>query len=215
MNEEIREKLWKIASQYSFPSKYFIPVKRNSGIICKDFFPENIKQFVLELGSGWGEVAIELALKNPDTGYILMEKNLGRVKSTLRMIEKYKLSNIRFIPLNFNWFLVELLEPRQFRSVILNFPDPWPKKKHFKHRTLNEEFVDKLRYLLQEKGSFYFATDHGGYARASIRLFRKIKDFTFENEYTFQRDNIPKSRFEEEKRGEGKKIYYLERILCS
>lgn len=205
-------KLWGIVSQIPFESKYFIRIKKDNLLKVSDFFPENIRDFVLELGSGWGEVGIELARKNPNTGYILMEKNKDRLSVTVREIEKFQLKNIRIICCNFNWFLSELFLPNQFKQIILNFPDPWPKKKHWHNRTVNTEFISVLDYLLINRGKFVFATDHGGYGRKVIGIFRNSKLFKpVGSEYVFLRTEFPISKFEREKRAEKKTIYYLER----
>ncbi|MBP7282409.1 MAG: methyltransferase domain-containing protein [Leptospiraceae bacterium] len=206
------EKLWGIASRLPFESPYFIELKRQSKINPKDYFGSSLNQFVLELGSGWGEVAIELARKNPTTGFILMEKNRDRLQVTIREINKFQLKNIKLICCNFNWFLKELFLENSFDKMILNFPDPWPKKKHWHNRTLNSEFIETVNTLLKSKGIFLFATDHGGYGRVAIRTFRKTKLFKpIGSEYLFIRKEFPVSKFEREKQLENKTIYYLER----
>jgi tRNA (guanine-N7-)-methyltransferase len=206
------DKLWGIVSRLPFESKYFIELKRESKISPSEYFDKDIQHFVLELGSGWGEVAIELARKNPNTGYILMEKNRDRLQVTVREIEKHKLKNIRLICCNFNWFLKELFMEESFHKIILNFPDPWPKKKHWHNRTVNAEFLPVLHLLLKPKGIFLFATDHGGYGRFAIRTFRKSVLFkSLGSEYIFIRKEFPISKFEKEKQIANKTIYYLER----
>jgi tRNA (guanine-N7-)-methyltransferase len=212
LDQPTTEKLWGIASRLPFESKYFIELKRNNKINPSEYFEYGIANFVLELGSGWGEVAIELARKYPTTGYILMEKNRDRLLVTIREIEKYKLNNIRLICCNFNWFLQELFVEKSFHKIILNFPDPWPKKKHWHNRTINSEFIESTHSLLGNKGIFLFATDHGGYGRFAIRTFRKTNLFKpIGSEYVFIRREFPISKFEKEKRSENKTIYYLER----
>lgn len=206
------EKLWGIASRLPFESPYLIELKKENPIDPKKIFQEPINQFVLELGSGWGEVAIELARKNPNTGYILMEKNRDRLQVTIREIKKYELPNIKLICCNFNWFLKELFLKESFDKIILNFPDPWPKKKHWHNRTINAEFLETIHSLLKSKGIFLFATDHGGYGRVAIRTFRKSSSFrAIGSEYVFIRKEFPISKFEREKQIENKTIYYLER----
>ena len=206
------EKLWGIVSRLPFESKYLIELKRETKINPALYFGTEIQHFVLELGSGWGEVAIELARKNPHTGYILMEKNRDRLLVTIREIEKYGLKNIRLICCNFNWFLKELFIDSSFHTIVLNFPDPWPKKKHWHNRTVNQEFLVTVHTLLKSKGRFLFPTDHGGYARFAIRIFRHNNLFvSVGSEYVFIRQAFPISKFEKEKRMENKTIYYLEK----
>ena len=216
MEQKVTEKLWKIANSHSGHSEYFIPLEYGKPLFLKNLFKQEYESFFLELGSGWGEVALELAGKQPKTCFILMEKNIGRVKTTVKQLKHRKLENIRFIPMNFHWFLSSIFMPEQFSTILLNFPDPWPKKKHHKHRTVNIQFIDTMYTLLTSNGKFLFATDYGGYGREVIRLFRNQDKFIYDkNEYSFQRENFPISRFEEEKRNEGKLIYYIERSKLS
>lgn len=211
-DEQTISKLWDIVSRLPFESPYLIELKWKIRLNPKDYFENDIKEFVLELGSGWGEVAIELARKNPTTAYILMEKNRDRLNFTIREIKKYNLKNIRLICCNFNWFLQELYIEGSFDKVILNFPDPWPKMKHWHNRTVSEDFIASIHFLLKSKGIFLFATDHGGYGRFAIRTFRKSNLFkSVESEYVFIRKDFPISKFEKEKQTENKTIYYLER----
>jgi tRNA (guanine-N7-)-methyltransferase len=74
----IQDKLWKIAQKIPFPSPYFIQIHKDNPISIQTEFPSYTNHF-LEIGSGWGEVAIELAIQNPSTLYILMEKKIERI----------------------------------------------------------------------------------------------------------------------------------------
>lgn len=211
----VRQKLWSIAAGYRAESHYFLPIERDTFLTSAQLFAgREMKYYVLELGAGWGEVALQMAAENPDVGFVLMEKNRGRVRYAVSRLQAEKINNVQFIPINFHWFLTELFKPNLFEQVLLNFPDPWPKKKHHKHRTVNSSFLDSLAYLLRPEGKFLFATDYGPYARQVIRLFRGDGRFSYpQQEYTFERHPIPVSAFEKEKQNEGKCIYYLERIV--
>jgi tRNA (guanine-N7-)-methyltransferase len=213
VNEAVLDKLWSIVEKPPFESEFVLEVNRNKKFNLDIIFKSNFKKFFLELGSGWGEVSIELAKKNPDTAFLLMEKNRGRLLVTEREIKKYNLQNIRLICCNFNWFLKELFFENSFDEILLNFPDPWEKKKHWQNRTMNLDFLGVVDSILKPKGRFRFATDHGGYARKSIQVLRKVDFFHFTKEFSFERDKeFPYSKFELEKLSEKKCIYYIERL---
>lgn len=210
----MKQKLWKFAQRTAYSSDYLLqPKEWGKKIDLKKSFPPEIDSFCLELGSGWGEVAITLAQKNPRTGFLLMEKKIDRVKATEVRRQELGLQNIRYMTTNFQWFFSELLEREIFDTVLINFPDPWPKRKHHKNRAMQEPFLTEVHTLLKPGGRLLFATDYGPYARKTILLFRKLKElFSFQTEYNFQRPDFPISFFESEKRNEGKRIYYLERL---
>jgi len=215
MDEKIQEKLWQLAFRKPYDSEFFIPVVKGKKINFTEIFPPFLEKFTLELGSGWGEVAIELATQNPKTGYILMEKKISRIKTTLKQIHQRKIQNIRIIPADFSHFLADIFIPNQLNEIILNFPDPWPKKKHRKNRTLNQNFPNILNYLLQNQGVFHFASDYGPYARAAIRIFRNDSRFSFKDKFSLSRVNFPPSRFEMERKTVVPRLYYLKRTLTN
>ena len=149
-------------------------------------------------------------------GFVLMEKKKERIQETIQQILRKKICNIRILSVNFNWFLENLFFPNSFDRVILNFPDPWPKKKHRKNRTFSKKFMETISSIMKPNGQFQFATDHGPYARRAILVLRKMENiFSYKNEYSFSREIFPASKFETMKKKEGKKIYYLERIKKS
>jgi len=211
-NPVVKEKLWQLSFRRLYESDLFIPIEKNKKINVSAYF-ENLEKFHLEMGSGWGEVAIALAKMHPDTGFVLLEKKMQRITHTIKMIKENNIKNIRILPSDFQHFLAEMFLPAQFDAVILNFPDPWPKRKHWKNRTVNRNFLNVLANLLKANGIFHFATDYGPYARKVIRLFRGNPAFSFAQEYSLTRDNIPVSRFEEERKKITPRLYYLERKL--
>ncbi len=213
VNPEVKQKLWKFALRTPYSTEYLLqPTEWGKKIDIKKSFSPEIQSLWLELGSGWGEVAIELASAQSQVGFLLMEKKIDRIKATEVRRNRLGLENIRYMTTNFQWFFSELLETEVFDTILINFPDPWPKRKHHKNRVMQEGFLKEVHALLKPGGRLLFATDYAGYARHTIRLFRRMTQyFCYEQEYTFERPGFPISFFETEKRNEGKRIYYLER----
>jgi tRNA (guanine-N7-)-methyltransferase len=210
MDEIIQSKLWRIATRRIFQTPHFLEVTWGEPLSTAQIFPDKDKYF-LELGSGWGEVAVQLAKENPNIGFILLEKKPDRIRKTLKDLDKHGIENVRFLTANFNWFLTEFFQRDSFHEILLNFPDPWPKSKHHKHRSFDEDFPAKLAYLLKAGGRFRFASDFGAYGRQVIRILRNEGKALFsEPKYSFQRDGFPISYFEREKLEEKKSIYYIE-----
>lgn len=214
VSEETSKKLWNLATRFrafpeitppapDFGSKYEIP----------PLFPQNIRHYTLELGPGWGEVALELALANPEQGFVLMEKNPNRFRAIARAIRQHALQSIVPLSINFQWFLEDLFLKDSFHRVLVNFPDPWPKKRHRKNRLVNIPFFESLNQILKPGGEFHFATDHGPYARQVIRILRsEVGEKLFQKisiNWTTQRTEIPVSVFERERREAGCRIYYI------
>ncbi len=209
MNTNLEEKLWSITEREIIRNNHIIPLKRNKKISIMDYMEK--QKYFLEIGCGWGEVAIELAKENPNTGFVLLEKKINRVSHILREIKKNEITNIKIIVLNINWFFEQIFSENQFSEILLNFPDPWPKLRHRKHRSFTVEFTNSILKFLCPKGRFRFATDHGGYGRSTIRLLRN-NTFSEMGSFAFslQRPDLPVSFFENLKIKENKKLYYIE-----
>lgn len=213
LNAELRQKLWSLVSKTHSDSSLIIrPDNKPSPVPLHHYFAGNIEQHFLELGSGWCEVVLQLAEENVNMGFIAMERKWNRLRRGFELAEQKKLQNIFFSAINFQWFLSDIFPENSFDTVLLNFPDPWPKKKHHKNRSIDQNFLKSVYNILKPGGKFLFATDHFGYARWTIRHLRKFNQFeSTSQEYCFERPALPISSFEQEKMDEGKRIFYLER----
>jgi tRNA (guanine-N7-)-methyltransferase len=67
----------------------------------------------------------------------------------------------------------EIFAPEELNNVYIHFPDPWPKKRHFKNRLIQDGFLHKL-YQLQKPGSFLeFKTDSRDYFEWALERMQK------------------------------------------
>ncbi|MBX7057989.1 MAG: hypothetical protein K1X75_07970 [Leptospirales bacterium] len=137
------------------------------------------RQRVLELGAGWGEFLCDWLRRRPEDDYLAIEIKGDRIRRTLRDLARLPgpARWLRILPINLNWFLEELLPPESFDWMIVNFPDPWPKRRHWKHRLVRGDFADKASRLLRSGGRVHLATDYAPYARRMLALFRRCAAF--------------------------------------
>lgn len=168
---------------------------------------------ILELGGGWGEFCIALLEQYPETDYTVFEIKPERIRSLLKKARARNVSHLRIVPVNFNWFLETILPPFAYNEVFINFPDPWPKRRHWKHRLISSDFPWRLAHLLREGASVHITTDYGPYARRILGIFRKTRLFhsLYQNpDYRRERPpGRPASRFENMQRAAGKRPYYM------
>ncbi len=155
---------------------------------------------VLELGAGWGEFAVQWSVSHPDHEYTAFEINWDRIRKLLNNIDKLKLTNLKIIPMNFVWFMDEILPAHSFDLVIVNFPDPWPKRRHRKHRLIDNSFPGRMKKILRPGGEISIATDYGPYARKILSIFRKAGAFSsvYRNPDYIRKtpDGYPPTKFE-------------------
>ncbi|MEQ9363003.1 MAG: tRNA (guanine-N7)-methyltransferase [Leptospirales bacterium] len=177
--------------------------------------PADGRRRILELGSGWGEFLAAWLAEHPDDDYTAFEIKSDRIRRTLKYLHKLPAPHphLRVVPVNFTWFLEGILPPRSFDWIIINFPDPWPKRRHWKHRLVRPGFPERMAPLLRPGGQIHLATDYGPYARKMIQLFRRSAHFEAvfpAPEYLRRRPaDVPLTRFEQiTGAGEGRVPYF-------
>ena len=61
------------------------------------------------------------------------------------------------------------------------FPDPWPKRRHWKRRIINKDSVNEISRILKSNGRALFFTDNKGIAYWGLRHFIFNADFILGN----------------------------------
>lgn len=214
LSDTVREKLIRISTRKR-------PLHKHSEIVSPQgiqaipesvLFDDDKSRRILELGAGWGEFCVAWKERFPEDNYVAFEIKGDRIKKLLKGIEQKDLKHIRIVPVNFNWFLEEILPPSAFDLIIINFPDPWPKKRHWKHRLVQEGFPERMAGLLRPGGEIHLATDYGPYARKMLGVMRKSPLFSpvyaWPHYLREKPPELPGTRFEQMHLEAGKLPYY-------
>ncbi len=118
---------------------------------------------VVDVGFGRGELLLELARGAPGRAYLGIERSNKRVLKTARRLARTGLENVRLVQASAEAAIGELA-PGSAAGFWINFPDPWPKKRHHRRRLLQPRFVRELALRLVPGGCLEVATDHEEYA---------------------------------------------------
>ncbi len=137
---------------------------------------ESNKRYILDIGTGYGETSIYLAKHYKKINIISCEKYINGNLSLLSKIKNNKIKNILIYPGNVNDILDTNKKNKYFDKVWIFFPDPWPKKKHFKRRLISDDFLKKLHMFIKRDGEIYIATDSTSYSRSIISTIYKNKN---------------------------------------
>jgi tRNA (guanine-N7-)-methyltransferase len=131
----------------------------------------------VELGSGDGSFLVQYAALHPEVNFIGVERLLGRLRKIDRKAQRAGLTNVRGIRIEAGYFLEFLLPPQSAQTIHLYFPDPWPKRKHHKHRLVNDRFPILARQALRPGGVVYLRTDDRDYFNQMTTVFAACSYF--------------------------------------
>jgi tRNA (guanine-N7-)-methyltransferase len=139
-------------------------------------FPKS-QPLEIELGCGDASFLVEHARRDPGKNFIGVERLLGRIQKLHRKGSQLGLKNLRGIRIESAYFLQYLLPPHAAAALHIYFPDPWPKKKHRRHRLINELFPTLARLALAPGGTVFLRTDDADYFQQMNEVFGAVKDF--------------------------------------
>jgi tRNA (guanine-N7-)-methyltransferase len=130
----------------------------------------------LEIGFGGGEHLIAEAQAFPNTGFIGCEPYVNGMAKILAQIEAHNIGNIRL----FAGGAAELLAwlpPRSLSRIDLIHPDPWPKRRHWKRRFVQDANVRAMARALKPSGEFRFVSDIDDYCAWTLAHLMRSPDF--------------------------------------
>lgn len=119
---------------------------------------------VLEIGFGAGEALLEIAGNHPDEDFIGIEVYRSGVGRLLGALDERGLTNVRVLCADAVDAMAQAVPDASLDTVLLYFPDPWPKKRHHKRRLVQTPFADGVARVLKAGGVWWLATDWADYA---------------------------------------------------
>lgn len=119
--------------------------------------------FVLEIGCGHGHFLTAFAQAHPDQLCIGIDRTADRIERAERKRNRSGLTNLHFIRAEARDFICALPPKARFSAIYILFPDPWPKRRHHKHRLLESGFLEAIAERAGEGTRLYFRTDHEPY----------------------------------------------------
>ncbi len=133
-------------------------------------FPVNWQQefgreapLFLEVGFGDGRFTLRRAQEEPEHNFVALEISTTSMSRLLHKLRKAKITNVRILKLGAQFAVKHLFAAKSLESIVVNFPDPWPKDKHVDHRLLQRSFYDVAANRLKPGGTIRLATDHPEY----------------------------------------------------
>ncbi len=119
--------------------------------------------FVWEIGCGHGHFLTGYAAAHRDRLCLGIDLVLERIQRADRKRERARIPNLHFVRAEAGDFLSALPANATFTEIYVLFPDPWPKRRHWKHRLMDAAFLHAAAQRAGQGTRLHFRTDHEPY----------------------------------------------------
>ena len=167
----------------------------------------------VEIGCGKGRFLVTLAEQYPDINFFGIDRLMKWMKIGLQKKDKRKIGNLRLIKMEARELVSPLLAPDSVDAFHINFPDPWPKRRHRKRRLVTADFLGLLQTRLKDGGRVEIATDDLDYfehmkqaGEHTVSLWRAVRK-SINQRLCFAGF---RTNYEIKYEAAGKQLYYLE-----
>ncbi len=143
-----------------------------------EIFDRKLDDVRLEIGFGGGEHLAAEALAFPNIGFIGCEPYVNGMAKVLAQIEAHNIANVRL----FAGDAAELLAwapSRSLARIDLIHPDPWPKRRHWKRRFVQDATVAAMARVIKPSGEFRFVSDIDDYCAWTLAHLLRSPDFAW------------------------------------
>ncbi|MEC7921955.1 MAG: tRNA (guanosine(46)-N7)-methyltransferase TrmB [Planctomycetota bacterium] len=174
---------------------------------------EQTRPLRIEVGVGNSPFLIEVAGKEPDYNYLGLEYSHKRVMKFLKKVEVAGFKNIRMLHLNSDLLFSDYIAPAGIEHLFVNFPDPWPKRRHGKKRFIAGERLAAAAKLLAPGGGFSLRTDARDYAleaRENLEANEDLENRFPGSEWAPEPLYPFETPYEIKFKAQGLRIYYFE-----
>jgi tRNA (guanine-N7-)-methyltransferase len=175
-------------------------------------FDGEAREVWLEIGFGGGEHLAWQAEQNPDVGIIGAEPFVNGMAQLATRVEATGLGNVRLYD-DEAQILLNWLPPKSVSRAFILFPDPWPKRRHWKRRIVSPKTVAALARVMIPGAELRVATDIADYVRTTLLAVTKNPDFVWPaltpDEWRVRSADWPPTRYEAKAVAAGRQCYYF------
>lgn len=167
----------------------------------------NMNKLIVELGFGRGEYLVTLSKQFPQALIVGFEVSMtSLLKASYRLVSN-NITNVKLVLFDGLLGLSEFFEDSSIDRVYINFPVPWPKKKHAKRRIIRDDFWRILARVMKVGGVLELMTDVGWYAKEGCDSANALGVFEVEIEKNPNRR--VRTKYEEKWLAMGRDTYLL------
>lgn len=191
---------------------YRLDLTAGSPAEMRSLFEADVSAIHLEIGFGGGEHLLHRATAAPETGFVGVEPFVNGMAKLMMAVRKRPLANLRVYDDDATR-LLDWLPQASLDGIDLLYPDPWPKKKHWKRRFVSPVNLDRFARVLKSGGKFRFASDIDSYVNWTLLHCRAHDAFAWQAEdaadWHRPYEGWPGTRYEAKAVREGRQPAYL------
>lgn len=193
-------------------AKYRIDLSEAAPADPRTLFAAPVDAVRLEIGFGGGEHLYHMATQHPDTGFIGVEPFVNGMARLLTMMAEKPLPNLRVYD-DDAVRVLDWLPAGSIAGIDLLYPDPWPKKRHWKRRFVGKANLDRFARVMAEGAKFRFASDIDTYVNWTLQHCRAHPAFDWQAgsaaDWHTPYDGWIRTRYEAKAVREGRRPAYL------
>jgi len=171
-------------------------------------FPVPVLEIRLEIGFGGGEHLLHGARTHAEVGFIGVEPFANGLAKAVTAVSREGIRNVRLFDQDAA-LLLDWLKADSIARIDLLFPDPWPKKRHWKRRFVNQDNLGRILRVLKSGGEFRFATDVESYAEWTREEVARHGKLITSHDSEAPWDDWPGTRYEAKAARAGRGAKYL------
>lgn len=126
---------------------------------------QNARPVNVEIGFGKCGFLLSLAAQHPHGNFLGIEAARKYYRKGCRKVRRAGLTNVKLVFGEALHLFQRYVPDASIQQVFVNFPDPWPKRRHAKRRLVQPAFLAVLRQKLVPEGLVEIATDDEAYSR--------------------------------------------------
>jgi tRNA (guanine-N7-)-methyltransferase len=178
----------------------------------RTLFAAPVRDVRLEIGFGGGEHLLAERSRHPETGFIGIEPFVNGMAKLIAALEGEAPPNLRLHDDDATQ-LLDWLPDGSLSGIDLFYPDPWPKKRHWKRRFVSQLNLDRFARVMKPGARFRFASDMDTYVNWTLLHCRAHPAFTWKaasaDDWRLPYDGWPGTRYEAKAMREGRVPAYL------
>ena len=162
----------------------------------------------LEVGFGGGEHFVHMAREYPQVGLIGAEPFVNGIAMLLQKLDDAGIRNVAIHPGDVR-HLFDVIPPGALSRVFVNYPDPWPNRRHHDRRFVTQGYLRPLLDCMAPGAELRLATDIPDYVRQALKEIPLAGFERVEHDIATSWADWPSTRYEQKALREGRTPHYL------